>query len=214
MKHSPVSYKPVQKHSFPWLISKRSSLWGLGAAFCLAFLLIVAGGCNNETPLGPNLSQTLPVENSSQLEGRWSSVSFFVQGLPVSAYLIPAFEKDKYNARLTSYDTDLLIGVTGEKTGIFSLEASGAAVDTAESDNTTDGSHHSLGSFIIGEEGLLTVILPSADGQGTGKTQTYGCSAGLLGDTLILSFTLTAPPHKPVGFLPDTTSFIARLVKY
>ena len=69
------------------------------------------------------------------------------------------------------------------------------------------------GSFSLQDEGLLTVTLPAENPTSQTKYQYFSGNAYLSGDTLILSFNLTAPPEKKVGFLPDTTSFIARLIK-
>lgn len=183
----------------------------------LASLLLIfflwAGCSDKETLLGPVSTEVLPVESSGQLEGRWGSLSVYANGLPVTRYLIPAFSPNSYNARMTSFYTDLAVSVTGEHTGLFSTLASGVAADTANPILTEPGQHNITGSFRLDEEGRLTVILPSENPDGDRSFQSYNGTAFLAGDTLILAFSLAVPPEKKLVFLPDTTSFIARLIR-
>lgn len=184
------------------------------ALFSLITILFAAAGCGEDSnPLIPDSGNAVPVEFAAQLEGRWSSINVIAEGLPVSQYLIPAFTQGIFNARLASFDTDLVVGVTGEKTGLFSLVSTGTAADTANPLSTASGGHDVLGGFTIGDNGQLDVTLRAENSSVLDPAQSYTGGARILGDTLLLDFTLTAPPDKPVPFLPDTTTFIARLVK-
>ncbi len=182
-------------------------------AVLLLILLLCTGCSDKNTPLAPGSAETLPVESSGQLEGRWENLKVFANGLPVTRYLIPAFSIDSYNARMTSYNTDLVVSVTGERTGLFSTIASGVAADTSNPLNTVQGQHDFLGSFRLDDQGMITVILPAQNPESADGFQSFNGTAFLAGDTLILTFTLAVPPEIKVGFLPDTTSFIARLVQ-
>ncbi|MEA1996887.1 MAG: hypothetical protein U9N45_04585, partial [Gemmatimonadota bacterium] len=170
-------------------------------------------GCSGDSPLAPAVSAALPVESSRQLEGRWGDVNMFAQGLPVTAYLIPAFAKGSFDSRLHSYESDLVVSVTGEKTGLFSVEASGVAADTVDITRIAQGLHRFWGSFAVGDDGALDITLRTGAGDIVPSGPAYSGSAVIAGDTLIISFTLSSPPHKRVDFLPSTTSFLARMVK-
>ena len=183
---------------------------------CLAFLLLYlsAAGCSKDNnPLSPGGSQPLPVEFASQLEGRWGSVNIFAGGLPVTYLLVPAFAAGRNEARLSAFDTDLVVSVTGEKSGLFSLESSATAADTANPDHTASGTHQAWGGYSVSTDGSLDITLRGDNSGALNPAQSYSGTASLTGDTLILSFTLSVPPSKAVPFLPDTTDFIARLVK-
>ena len=192
--------------------SKEKPLAGLLIFSLTLWLCLVTGCSEDDNPAAPDLSGVVPVESSSQLAGRWESLSVFANGLSVTRYLIPAFSKTVYNARLSSYSSDLVISVTGEYTGLFSTAASGTAVDTSTS-LSTQGTLSIAGSFSIAEQGLLNVTLSRENPSSDGMFQYFDGTASLAGDTLILNFTLAAPPEKQVGFLPDTTSFIARMIR-
>jgi len=184
---------------------------------CLMLALFLCCGCSdNESPLAPVSPDVLPVESSEQIVGRWQGLNVFANGLPVTRYLIPAFGLSKgNNARISSFDTDLLVSVTGERSGLFSTIASGIAADTANPLLTIEDEHNIAGSFRLADEGRLTVVLPAENPAPDNKLQSFEGTALLAGDTLILSFTLSTPPEKKTrsNFLPDTTSIIARLLR-
>ena len=189
---------------------------GILLAGLLLILFLWAGCSDKEILLGPVSPEVLTVESSGQLEGRWGSLSVYANGLPVTRYLIPAFGLSiGNNARLSSYNTDLSVSVTGERTGLFSTLASGVASDTANPLHTIQDVHNISGSYRLAAEGLLTVVLPAENPDEDTRYQSFSGTAFLAGDTLILSFTLASPPEKKTrsGFLPDTTSFIARLIR-
>ncbi|MFH1070396.1 MAG: hypothetical protein V1794_12325, partial [Candidatus Glassbacteria bacterium] len=62
-------------------------------------------------------------------------------------------------------------------------------------------------------EGVLEVTLLLENSTPVEPRQVYTGGARLLGDTLLLDFTLQVPTHKAVPFLPAETGFLARLVK-
>lgn len=184
------------------------------ALLSLTLLALAAAACDEDSsPLGPGGPGTEPVEWAAQLEGRWGSLNVAAAGLPVAQYLIPAFTQGVFNARLASFDTDLVVSVTGEKTGLFSLAATATAADTSNPLNTASGAHDVLGGFTVGENGQLAVTLRAENSTVLDPAQSYTGGARIAGDTLLLDFTLAAPPDKSVPFLPDTTTFIARLIK-
>ncbi|MFC1614736.1 hypothetical protein ACFL5K_05510 [Gemmatimonadota bacterium] len=191
---------------------KEKPLAGLFTVGLALWLGLCIGCSDNDNPIAPDLSGVLPVESSSQLAGRWESLSVYANGLSVTRYLIPAFSPAVYNARLSSYSNDLIISVTGEYTGLFSTIASGVAVDTSTT-LTAQGDLSISGSFGLADQGLLTVTLSRDNPSDNGMFQSFDGTASLAGDTLILNFTLAVPPEKQTGFLPDTTSFIARLIR-
>ncbi len=211
--------KVVISDVFIGVVSKVSQFKGqvilrFSTLFCLIMLLFAVVACDDDSntlaPGGPGVE---PVEWAAQLEGRWSSINVAAAGFPVTQYLIPAFTPGSFNARLASFDTDLVVGVTGEKSGLFSLIATGTAADTANPLNTASGGHDVLGGFTIDENGQLVVTLRAENSTILDPAQSYTGGARIVGDTLLLDFTLAAPPDKPVPFLPDTTTFIARLIK-
>ena len=187
----------------------------LSALLCLTLLIFSAPACEDDnSPLAPGGPGAQPVEWAAQIEGRWGSINLAAAGLPVTQYLIPAFAPGVFDSRLSSFDTDLIVSVTGEKTGLFSLAATAAAADTADPLNTTPiGGHDVLGGFSIGENGELVVTLRAENSIALDPAKNYTGGARIAGDTLLLDFTLASPPDKNVPFLPDTTAFIARLVK-
>ena len=163
--------------------------------------------------MAPGGSQPLPVEFASQLEGRWGSVNVFAEGLPVTFLLVPAFTAGRNEARLSAFDTDLIVSVTGEKSGLFSLESSSTSADTANPDRTVSGTHQAWGGYSVSADGRLDITLRVENSNALNSAKNYSGTASLAGDTLILNFILSVPPSKAVPFLPDTTAFIARLVK-
>jgi len=209
MELYPQVITPLPRNGQPFLALVKSRFQGLMVLFCFLSFLISGAGCSEKTHPFVSPEEITPVVSPNQLEGRWTSVDIFAAGLPVNAYLIPAFSKNSYDSRLLYYSTDLVISVTGNKTGLFSVMAGGTAVDTANPSLTAEGTFRPWGSFNVSGDGGLTVILRSE----SNKALAYEGTAGFIGDTLILSFTLAAPPHKAVGFLPDTLDFLARLVK-
>ncbi|MBN2289686.1 MAG: hypothetical protein JXQ83_10175 [Candidatus Glassbacteria bacterium] len=184
------------------------------AAGLLTALLLTVACSDDKSPLAPVSPSALPVESPDQLAGMWESLAVFADGLSASRYLIPAFSPVVYNARLTSYQTYLHVGTTGERTGLFSATASGVAADTANPAHTTYGIHGVSGSFRLEPEGRLAVVLTREHPSDDQKYQSFEGTAFLAGDTLILSFTLASPPEKKVGFLPDNASLIARLIRH
>jgi len=184
------------------------------ALFSMAMLIFSAAACDDDgNPLAPGGPAAEPVEWAAQLEGRWGSINLVAAGLPVTQYLIPALTPGVFDARLASFSSDLVVSVTGEKTGLFSLVATGIAADTANPLNTASGEHEVLGGFSLGENGQLVVTLRAENSAALDPAQSYTGGARIVGDTLLLDFTLASPPGKNVPFLPDTTAFIARLIK-
>jgi len=177
-------------------------------------LLILSGlSCGGDSgPAGPPSGETVPVEWAAQLEGRWRTDEAFVLGLPVTELLVPGIVPGRFDFRLTGFGNDLVVSVTSDRTGLFSLISSGTAADTADPLKTISGAHQVTGSFSV-TEGVLEVTLLLENSTPVEPRQVYTGGARFLGDTLLLDFTLQVPPHKAVPFLPAETGFLARLVK-
>ncbi|MEA2062599.1 MAG: hypothetical protein U9P14_02770 [Gemmatimonadota bacterium] len=183
-----------------------------GKLFYLLAVLLITAGCS-ETTLEPPASHITPVETVDQLAGLWTDPNVYANVLPATSYAIPAFSPGAFNARMLSYNTDLVISVTGNVTGLFSTISSGTAADTLDPFRTAYGSHRIAGSFSLGSQGAITVVVGPTNPESDKPLKYYDGQVFLAGDTLILNFTLFVPPEKSSGFLPDTTAFIARLVK-
>jgi hypothetical protein len=199
----------TQKRKFDALSFRKARL---AAPILLAGLLAMTACSDRTSPLTPSSGEVVPVGRAEELKGRWTGTDLFAQGLPASAYLIPAFTAGRFNSRIFSHEFDLTASVTGPNTRLFAVSATGAAADTADPALQARNSFEIWGSFQVGEDGALTVSIHSEQAVGA-AAPSYTGSAGLLADTLLLTFTLSAPPGKAVGFLPDTTAFIARLVR-
>ena len=181
--------------------------------FIFAAFAAIGLSCSDKAgPAGPAPGETVPVKFAAELEGRWRTDNLFALGLPVSELLVPGLTPGRYDARLDSYDNDLVVSVTGEQTGIFSLISTGVAADTADPLQTVGGAHEVTGSFRL-NDGQLEVILLLKNSAPVNPPQAFSGGARLLADTLLLDFTLEVTPHKAVLFLPAEASFLARLVK-
>ncbi len=169
--------------------------------------------CSDSTPVAPATDLYLPVQEAAQLGGRWRTENVLAGGLPLSSLLVPGATAGQADSRLSSYLGDLAVSVSGESTGLFSADARGTAVDTADALTASSGTHLAAGSFTLWGEGQVEVRLSAENGSALDKAQNYLGQASILGDTLLLEFSLTVPPHKAVPFLPSSLSVLARMVR-
>jgi len=171
----------------------------------------LALGCSDDkNPAAPVAGEAVPVTAAAQLDGHWSSIQAWVDGLPLTAYTIPAFGVGRHDAALAAWNNGLTVTRTGEASAVFSVLAEGTSLDTAGSGLMKSGEFEYWGDLVLDGEGGLNATLRSGRSR---DHQFYG-QASFLADTLVLNFTLSSPPEKAVGFLPNAqTSFIARLVK-
>ncbi len=180
----------------------------------LALALPFLAGCGDDSsPLGPaGLAE--PVESAGRIAGDWEAAGVFLQGLPLEGLLVPAFAAGRYEAALESFEAGLTATVTGERSGLFAATAFGSAADTADPGRVASGAFAPWGSFTLEGEGLLAVtVRDEGDGAATASPASYRGTASLVGDTLLLEFTLAEPPYHRVGFLPAAASILVRLVR-
>ncbi|MBW7995082.1 MAG: hypothetical protein FVQ81_00635 [Candidatus Glassbacteria bacterium] len=182
-------------------------------AFCALSAVIFCISCSDSNPAAPQTGLFHPVQQSAQIEGRWITENVFAGGLPISGLLVPGATAGLADSRLSSYLGDLAVSVSGEQTGLFSLDAGGTAVDTLDPGNTASGSHRAAGGFTLWGEGQLEVQLMSTNGRALPEARKYLGTAFTLGDTLLLEFRFSVPTHKAVPFLPDTLSVLARMLR-
>lgn len=176
----------------------------------LFLLAALALSCSDDkSPLGPSAGDAIPVTEAAQLAGSWGELQAFAGGLPLNAWTIPAFAPRVYNARLTAWTANLTVTRTGENSAVFAAAAAGVSQDTSGSGLAKQGQFEYWGEIVLDGEGWITVTPRT----GRSKDRMFYGQASLLADTLVLNFTLSSPPDKAVGFLPASTSFIARLIK-
>ena len=181
-------------------------------ATCLLALLLVAA-CTDSDPASPDTGNYLPVTEAVQIEGTWQTETMLAAGLPLSNLLVPAATAGASDSRISAFLGDLAVVPSGEYTGVFSAEAQGTARDTAEASPSVSGAHDMGGGFTIFGEGMIQVRLSAENGHAVVNPQNYLGQASILGDTLILEFDFSVPTHKAVPFLPETISFLARMVR-
>ncbi|MCE5269946.1 hypothetical protein LLH00_01525 [bacterium] len=171
----------------------------------------LALGCSDDkNPAAPVAGEAVPVTAAAQIEGRWNSVQAWVDGLPLNTYTVPAFGVGRYDAVIAAWSSGLTVTRTGEASALFSLQTEGTSVDTAGSGLMKSGGFDYWGDLVLDGDGGVSATLRT----GRSKDRPFVGQASLLADTLVLNFTLSSPPEKAVGFLPNAqTSFIARLVR-
>jgi hypothetical protein len=75
------------------------------------------------------------------------------------------------------------------------------------------GNQRTVGGYTLWGEGQIEVLVTSENGNALPVSKKFLGAASTLGDTLLLEFHFATPPQKAVFFLPDTVSFLARLVR-
>lgn len=183
---------------------------------CAYLILTIAAlllACTDSNPVAPDTGLFAPVQKAAQLDGRWQTETMLAGGFPLTGLLVPGATAGQADSRLSAYLGDLVVSMSGEQTGLFSADAQGTAVDTADALPAVSGSHLAAGSFILWGEGQIEVRLSAENGQALDKAQNYLGHAFILADTLLLEFNFLVPPHKAVPFLPFSLSVLARMVR-
>ena len=193
----------------------QSARWRHGMiaiAVMIASLLFCS--CSDSNPAAPDTGLYHPVQEASQIAGQWDVENVFASGLPIAMRLVPGATAGQADSRISSYNADLAVSTSGEYTGVFSTFAHGMAVDTADQTNAAAGDQRTSGGFTLWGEGQIEIRLSSENGKALPSVKTFMGTASALGDTLLLEFSYAVPPQKAVFFLPDTMSFLARLVRH
>lgn len=178
--------------------------------FPILLIGLLSAACDdNGAPLAPVTGGAVPVTAAAQIEGRWGGLHVLANGLPAGSYTLPALVAAGFAARISSWNSDLVLTRTGETGGLFSVLTRGTASDTVASGLSAHGEFGFWGDFVLRGEGEIAVT-PRA---GDSRDRAFHGTAALLADTLVVGFTLAAPPEKALAFLPDTVVFIARLVR-
>lgn len=181
----------------------------MAAVLCLASL----AACDDNGPTAPDTGSFLPVTDAARLDGLWALENLFADGLPVTGLLVYSDDPTVADSRLSSFSGDLAASASDGSTGVFSVEATGTAADTASPGDVASGGQEVLGGFTLSGDGDLTVRLSAENGSALDPPRFYTGSARMLADTLLLEFRFRTPPHKAVFFLPDSMNFLARLVR-